>query len=365
MANDTRLSRQWSTRPADQRFLTMRDLLAHAERRHAASREVNVSDITLAINEQGTDLLAATPRGSAALTHWSFGQLCRLAGAPSEYVRSLPPTLAAPAVAWSLEQRARERGPVKALLHWTGAAGAGTAAKPVIEARAFTSPSYGRVWDADVARALLTLESAGWHVPAASYSGTDPLRATTLYASDRDIFCFLCRSEQIDVGNGQSINRGVMAWNSETGSATLGIATFTYDRVCDNRIIWDVKGKTEIRIRHTSGAPTRMVREVMPALQAYASQGTREIQATIDSARKCIVGTDRASVEEWMTKRGFTRAQASQAYAYAEKDVRNQHLNPRSVYGLVQGVTDYAHAVAHTDARTKLERQAGELLEAF
>jgi hypothetical protein len=355
--NDTRLSRQWSTRPADQRYLSMADLLAAVERRRTNSREIEVCDHTLAIDANGTDLLAATPRGSAELTHWSFGQLCRLAGAPSEYVRGLPPTLAAPAVAWSLEQRAKERGPVKALLA-RGTDGS-------IEARAFTSPSYGRVWDADVARALLRLEEAGWHVPAASYSGTDPLRATTLYASDRDIFCFLCRQEEIDVGNGQSLNRGVMAWNSETGSATLGIATFTYDKVCDNRIIWDVKGKAEIRIRHTSGAPARMVREIMPALQSYASQGTLEIRRAITAARDCVVGTDRASVEEWMAKRGFTKAQAAQAYSYAEKDTRNQRLNPRSVYGLVQGVTDYAHEISHTDARAKLERQAGELLEAF
>jgi hypothetical protein len=191
------------------------------------------------------------------------------------------------------------------------------------------------------------------------------MRATTLFASDRDIFCFLCRQEEIDIGDGQSLNRGVMAWNSETGSATLGIAAMTYEKCCDNRIIWNVSDKAEIRIRHTSGAPSRMVREIMPALQSYASAGTTEIRRAITAARNCVVGIDRASVEEWMTKRGFTKAQAAQAYIHAEKDTRNQRLNPRSVYGLVQGVTDYAHEIQHTDARAKLERQAGELLEAF
>lgn len=355
--NDTRLSRQWAERPDDQRFLSMAALKAHVDARRAASAETRVTDISLAIDADGTDLLAATPKGTAKLTHWSFGQLCRLAGAPSEYVRSLPPTLAAPAVAWSLEQRARDRGAVKALV--------AKDADGAIELRAVTSLTYGRVWDSGVAAALARLEDDGWHVPAASYSGRDPLRATTLYASDRDIFCFFCRQEQIDIGGGQAINRGIMAWNSETGSASLGIATFTYDRVCDNRIIWDVKGRTEIRIRHTSGAPYRLVSEIRPALAAYASQSTREVRSTIDAARNCIVGTDRASVEEWMQKRGFTKSQAAQAYVRAERDERNQGLNPRSVFGLVQGVTDYAHEIAHTDARTKLERAAGELLEAF
>ena len=37
----------------------------------------------------------------------------------------------------------------------------------------------------------------------------------------------------------------------------------------------------------------------------------------------------------------------------------NQGLNPRTVWGLVQGVTDYAHEIKHTDTRVDLERKAG------
>lgn len=38
---------------------------------------------------------------------------------------------------------------------------------------------------------------------------------------------------------------------------------------------------------------------------------------------------------------------------------------PRTVWGLVQGVTDVAHDITHTDARTDLESKAGSLLESL
>lgn len=353
--NDTRLSQQWMSRPDDQRFLTLDALADSVNARAQRSREVTIASDALRIVHTSDDdiQLVGPDGGKAELTHWSMGQLARLGGAPVDYLRTLPPVLAAPALAWSLEQRAEKGEAAKVLVSRREDGG--------VEARAITSATYGRIWDREVVAAIRRL-GPDWHVPAASYSGKDPLRATTLYASDRDVFIFLCRQEVVEVG-GTVLNRGVMAWNSETGARSFGLATFTYDRVCDNRIIWGVKDSKEIRIRHTSGAPTRLVAEVLPVIRAYVQADTRQIAATVNAARDCEVGRDRESVEAWMAKRGFTKAQAREAYAFAERDERNQGLNPRTVWGLVQGVTDYAHGIAHTDTRTALERQAGELLE--
>jgi len=349
MSNDYRLSHQWMNRPDDQRFLTLDDLENAVASRKAICREDTARGLSVIL--QGEDLGLTTGKGFAELTHWSFGQLCRLAGAPADYLRSLPPVLAAPAMQWSLERREDSGKALKVM----------SAINGHCEVRAITSPTYGRVWDLDVVRALRRLGD-DWHVPAASYSGRDPKRATTLYASDRDVFVFLCRQEPIEIGNGQVLNRGIMAWNSEVGAASFGLSTFTYDRVCDNRIIWDVKGRQEIRFRHTSGAPARLVSEVRPMLAAYAQAPASEVVSTVKAARGAIVGNDRESVQEWMRKRGFTRSQAAAAYQYAERDSLNQGLNPRSVWGLVQGVTDYAHEISHTDTRVDLESRAGALL---
>ena len=50
----------------------------------------------------------------------------------------------------------------------------------------------------------------------------------------------------------------------------FGIATFTYDYVCDNRIIWGQRNFRELKIRHTSGGPHRFVANAVPQLTAYA-----------------------------------------------------------------------------------------------
>jgi hypothetical protein len=351
--NDTRLSNQWASRPNDERFLSMADLYAAVSNRYARSLETRVHSLDVVVNDE--ELQIVGPGKASKLTHWSFGQLARLGGAPADYLRSLPPVLAAPALQWSLEERIRERGELVALTVASKDGGE-------IETRAITSRTYGRVFDKDFVQAMMQL-GPDWHVPASSYTDKDPLRATTLYASDRDVFIFLCRQEAIEVG-GSVINRGVMGWNSETGSASVGLAAFTYDRVCDNRIIWGVSDSREIRIRHTSGAPGRLVREVRPAIEAYARASAAPIAATIKAAQAAVVGKDRASVEEWMRKKGFTKAQATGAYESARRDERSQGLNPNSVWGLVQGATDVAHKIAHTDTRVAVERAAGELLEA-
>jgi hypothetical protein len=351
--NDMRLSQQWATRPNDQRFLTLDELGAYVNARQCVSRETITNEINVVLESEDLRLQNALTGHCVDLTHWSFGQLARLAGAPAEYLRTLPPVLAAPALQWSLERRAERGEQIKVLT---------TRAYDRVECRALTSPTYGRIWDTEVVQALRRL-GPEWHVPAASYSGADPLRATTLYASDRDIFVFLCRDEEIDIGGGQTLHRGIMTWNSETGAATFGLATFTYDRVCDNRIIWGAANQQELRIRHTSGAPDRLVREAQPMIDTYAASGAKEIAATVETARRLEVGKDKDSVLEWMNKRGFTRSQARAAYEFAERDSHHQGLNPRSIWGLVQGATDYTHDIKHTDARTEIERAAGALLD--
>jgi hypothetical protein len=351
--NDNRLHKEWATRPDDERFLTLEDLASSvaARRDRSGERVLDVVDVA----QVGDDVQLMGPKGPAKLTHWSFGQLSRLAGAPADYLRTLPAELAAPSLAWSLRAKRAQRDREQAKVLVTMRADA------TVECRAITGVDYGRIWDADVVEALQRL-GTDWHVPSASYEGRDPKRATTLYASDRDVFVFLCRQEPIEVG-GTVLNRGVMAWNSETGKSSFGLATFTYDRVCDNRIIWGVGNRQEIRLRHTSGAPRRLISEVRPLLASYAQEDTAQIVAKVEAARRCVVADNEDDVLEWMRKRGFTLAQSKAAFESASQDARDQKLNPYSVWGLVQGVTDAAHSIGHTDARVDVERAAGALLD--
>ena len=95
-----RVSSEWFSRPADERYLSLSELARSVRNRADRSRtrvvesplihvEANRSDPErLALILPGTD----TP---IAPTHWSFGQLASLVGAPAAYLRQLPAPLAA------------------------------------------------------------------------------------------------------------------------------------------------------------------------------------------------------------------------------------------------------------------------------
>lgn len=359
--NDTTVSKQWASRPDDQRYLTVDDLAkaVHARRKGSRVDDVALDQMQLLPTEDGEGIGLTDRRGvGGLLNHWSFGQLCARAKAPAGYLRTLPAQLAAIPLQWSLEKketRAEEGNDAKLLVRREDG---------LVQISAVTSATYGRIWDADVVEAVRGgVDLTRWKVPGASYAARDPKRATTLYASDRDVFMFLVDEDAVIEASGERVKRGFYVWNSEVGSATFGLAAFTYDYVCDNRIIWGQKDFTQLTIRHTSGGPHRFIRQAVPQIKAYAESSAAGQAEVIRRAKATEVGKDRESVLAWMKARGFTAPVARAAYDAAEADPRG--YSPRSVWGLVQGVTDAAHEVAHTDARVDLEARAGKLLEAL
>lgn len=351
---DTRVSNEWASRPADQRFLTVPDLLAavSARRRQvSAVHDVALDRMQVRPTESGEMLLTDGDGQSGVLSNWAFGQLCTRAKAPAGYLRTLPAQLAAIPLQWSLEthEGGDEANDAKLLLRHGGIA-------------AVTSATYGRIWDRDVVRAVADhIDLNVWKVPSASYAAKDAKRATTLYASDRDVFMFLVdEGREIDAGAGDVLRRGFYVWNSEVGSSTFGVRTFTYDYVCDNRIIWGQGNVREITIRHTSGGPHRFA-SIVPKLNAYAQSGATEIVQTIKAAKGARIGRDKKTVTEWLKARGFTVPVAAKAYEAAEREKRG--YDPGTVWGIVQGLTETAREIRHTDDRVALEAKAGALLE--
>lgn len=91
-------SKQWATRPAEERFTSLPGMLAMLETQRAISRAAVVSSRKLRAvpldDNQG--LVIEGPNGHGyAPTHWSFGQAATLTGAPAGYLRALPAPLAA------------------------------------------------------------------------------------------------------------------------------------------------------------------------------------------------------------------------------------------------------------------------------
>ncbi len=361
MLDSFQISREWCSRPQDQRFTAMDKLHDYNLLKKAASREKGVALDHLRVRALGNgDMALVDPErgGGAVLTHWAFGQLATSAKAPAGYLRTLPAELAQVPLQYSLEQ---QRADAKLLLRHAQIQNDG-----VWRVEALTSDTYGRIYDADLTGAIMeNIDLSVWKVPASSYAARDPKRATTLYASDRD--CFICLVDdahpiEVPGTNGvETLYRGFIARNSEVGAATLEITGFLYRHICDNRIIWGGKEIASLKVRHTSGGPMRYVREARPAIERYLRAGTEETVRMVREARALEVGKSEKDVKAWLKSRGFTKEETNRAVDLAGAE---PGANPRALWSVVQGLTAQAHDVPFGDDRLDLERRAARLLDA-
>jgi len=313
-------------------------------------------------NTADADIQITGPNGHAYTpSNWAFGQLAALAGAPAGYMRNLPAPLAADCLNYGFKY-SRDIEDVGCLLTRSG---------DDISIRAATGPRYGRVWNSQVVSTLIKRFGSG--NPADGGDFTVPgefgkrvaitKENTTLYAGDRDMFVFLAdETNRIEVPgrrNGQTgqMARGFFVWNSEVGAATLGVATFLFDYVCANRIVWGAQQFKQVTIRHSAGAPDRWADEVVPALRDMSRASALPITQAIANAKAARLKGD--DVNDWLAQR-FGR-QMVQPVVKAAKAEEGRPIE--NVWDAVCAVTAHARSINHQDERVALERKAGALLD--
>lgn len=374
MSNLTQASHQWATRPDDERFTSLHEMSASLNLIKARSRATVVSSRSGIHCEPISDtdlkgLQIVGPNGHPYQpTHWSFGQLSQLAGAPAGYLRTLPAAIVADNINYGLRfNRAPED--VGVLLRRTPVENVNNVADAhTYDLTAATGPQYGRIWNADITDALIAKFGDGvtgdWRVPGEFGQQIEVTKAnTTLYASDRDMFVFLADEDhRVAVANRRdgkpgTLARGFFLWNSETGGTSIGAAFFLFDYACCNRIVWGAQGYKEIRLRHTKSAPDRWLAEISPVLIEYANSAAAPVEATIRAAQAHKLDEAQA----WLAKRYSVR-QAAQYNAAHERD-ENRPIE--TLWDAVTGMTAYARTVPHQDQRVAIEREAGKLLNAF
>jgi hypothetical protein len=368
----SRVSSEWFSRPDDERYLNLTELYDSVKRRadRAHARTVESRTVRVEANREDAERLSLIVPGQdqpISPTHWSFGQLCSLVGAPASYMRQLPAPLAGINLQHGLLSHRAEL--VKTLEADDGR----------VELRAVTGPDYGRIWDHELVAAVMKIAGNGsgdtrWKVPGVLDWATmthNPFvdvtkDTTTLYASDRDVFLFLVDdTHPIEAGrlpNGEPdlYFRGFFCWNSEVGSKTLGIASFYLRAVCCNRNLWGVENFEEISIRHSKFAAQRFAHEAAPALTSFANSSPAPFIAGIKAARERIVARDDEDRESFLRKRGFSKPETTKII---ETVLSEEGRKPESIFDFVQGITALARTKTNQDARLDLEGKAKKLLE--
>jgi len=367
-----RVSSEWFSRPADERYLSLFELFASVKGRTERSRTRTVESAAVRVeasrdNAEGLALVLPGSAESVAPTHWSFGQLAGLVGAPAAYLRQLPAALAGINLQYGLTSHRAEQ--VKTLETDDGR----------IELRAVTGPDYGRIYDHELVAAVQRIAGNGtgdtrWKVPGVLdwstgiYNPRVDVTAdtTTLYASDRDVFLFLVddlnpiEAGRLPDGSPDLYFRGFYCWNSEVGAKTLGMASFYLRAVCQNRNLWGVEDFEEISIRHSKYAANRFAHEAAPALTRFADSSPMPFVNGIRQARERIVARTDEDRADFLRKRGFGKAETAKII---ETVLAEEGRKPESVFDFVQGITAYARGKPQQDARLDLEGRAKRLLD--
>ncbi len=373
--NVDRVSSEWYSRPDDEKYLSLTALHAAVLARAQAAHTRIVESKVIRVEARAGDperLSLIVPESEAALapTHWSFGQMCSLIGAPAAYLRTLPAALAGINVQHGL---LAHRGEQVKLLDVEQADGSRRA-----ELRAATGPDYGRIWDHELVEAVMKFAGDGvgdtrWKVPGMLDWGSMHYNpyvdigrdTTTLYASDRDVFLFLVddthpiEAGKLPNGDPDLFFRGFYCWNSEVGAKTLGVSTFYLRGVCMNRNLWGVEQFEEISIRHSKFAANRFAHEAAPALTQFADSSPGGFIAGVKTARERIVARTDEDREDFLRRRGFTKSDTNRVI---QTVLAEEGHPPASLYDFVQGITAVARTRPHQDARLELEGKARTLL---
>ena len=367
-----RVSSEWFSRPADQRYLSLTELMTAVKGRAERSRTRTVDSSAIRVEAHRDDperlaLVLPDAEQPVAPTHWSFGQFASLVSAPAAYLRQLPAPLAAINLQYGLTNHRAEQ--VKTLETEEGRT----------ELRAVTGPDYGRIYDHELVAAVQRIAGNGtgdtrWKVPGVLDWATgvyNPMvdvtqDTTTLYASDRDVFLFLVddmnpiEAGKLPDGSPDLFFRGFYCWNSEVGAKTLGIASFYLRAVCQNRNLWGVEDFQEISIRHSKYAANRFAHEAAPALSRFADSSPQPFVNGIRQARERIVARSDEDRTDFLRKRGLGKAETAKI---VETVLAEEGRPPESVFDFVQGITAYARGKEQQDARLDLESRAKKLLD--
>lgn len=384
-------SNQWATRPAEERFWDLGELHAHCKAVHAQAAESTVALGDLRVEADNADLkLVGKQNVPATISHFAFGQLAARVKAPAGYLRGLPPTLAAQNLNHGLKELgAASDTKSRLLLHRNGS----------LVLRAATSEKYSRVWNDELVGRVMEVLPDGWRAPPARPAGKanertrtataddtvrlsqhlglavkegDTIAPAGLYASDKDMFMFLINeNDPISDGTAHPLFRGMMLWNSEVGDMSLGGMAFLLKGVCGNHIVHDATNVFEFNFRHVGKVQSRTNSALDVEIKKYAESSATEQTTKIEAAKRMVLGATKTEVIEAVL--GFARSKKlaglnepvlSAAYDKAEEHASWYGVGPKTVYGMVNGLTEVSQkTTSHTDDRMAIDKAAGRVME--
>lgn len=372
MSTLAQASTQLKTRPADQHFASFGDLTRAAQTDAKNSRTADVPVGGLQVFAQGDALLIGRAGADEArrypMTYGGARSILRLAGASPEFVLGRLSTETAAAAITEGLARSPEANDSVQLLIGTETNAFGVTSGPRL--RAVTSPSYCRVWDADMLREVHEWALPLGYAPALPTKNTDAQRNNVqgnnkpaLFRGGDSSFAFLMTEKSTDFGDGSSPMRGgLMIRNSETGKASLGVMRMVFSEFCANFLIWDATVQGSQRIIHRGRSDADLLRRFRRELQALKPELQQNELDVIAAAGKAQFASDTEVAAERLVKQfGLSQERAGLALERATW-AENRGTRKLSHLWVANGVTSLAKETTYADALTELATIGGDIV---
>src|SRR3546814_2250394 len=91
-----------------------------------------------------------------------------------------------------------------------------------------------------------------------------------------------------------------------------------------NRNLWGVENFEEVKIRHSKFAANRFAHEAAPALERFSDSSPMRFVSGVKTARERIVARKDADREDFLRKRGFSKAESAKIVATVLGEERSE-----------------------------------------
>lgn len=337
MATLTAANRELYRRGPDETFTSLAELHDHCRQERQYSSDVWQLPHTLQPHVHEGELLIPLDKGGhAALTDWSFSQLCRLSGISKDTVNRLQPETARLAFRDTLPHGDK---PIQLL----------TTSASV---RSVHGVSYTRLWNTELLETIRDV-APEFQPPQTAFNG-----ATGLYCGEQDMFCFLIDpTGWVEIG-GEAFAPGFFVWNSEVGRRSLGLQTFWFQRVCQNHIVWDAVDVIDFSRKHTANVRDGLleIRRHIEALVKKRNARRDSFAAALGKAMQTRLGDDAEEVAKQLGKHGIPQGFIKEALAIAETQ------GGFTIFALVDALTRLTQRVTYAADRTEVDAKVAGLL---
>lgn len=362
------LSKQWNSRPQDERFLNTTEMYQDAveDKRSTGTAIVALKDCRVICDSDGGAPVLIGPSGAEAVTNnWSYQQLCQRAEAPAGYLRELSCNLRSQCLNEGLQ---KSTDSARLMLTRTDT--------DRFALRAATSETYGYVHDSDIIRQIRMFVGNGdgtdtdWRVPTPfkrAGDGKDHVPVTkdtaTLFRGDRDSYGFLTNERMgIEISkrrNGETglANLGFYWQHSMVGKCGWEIGVMLYDYTCSNYNVWGAELLKQVKFRHSKNINTRWQQSVQDVIEADYEAARLEVENLIRKAQAKQLGKPE-DVIRFLSKH-FTNKQVEQIALQHEME---EHRPIETLWDANVGATAYAKVIPFRGDRIEIENKASKLL---